>query len=94
MLTISCLEFFQYFLKRHPVFKPQTTPVYSNAAYRILGYVLEASSHKSFGKHMQLSALIPLGLAKTSAKRPDLPGSFVIPTGESGWFQDVGDETP
>jgi CubicO group peptidase (beta-lactamase class C family) len=87
-------EYFEGFPKRHPIFAPETTPVYSNAAFRILGYVLQASSGMSFSKTLQSSVLKPLGLTDASAKRPQSRGSWVIPQGDSGWYQDVGDETP
>ncbi|KAH6887040.1 putative penicillin-binding protein [Thelonectria olida] len=87
-------EYFEGFTKRHPVFAPETTPVYSNAAYRILGYVLQAASGMSFSEGLKSSVLTPLGLTETSAKRPQSRGSWVIPQGDSGWYQDVGDEAP
>ncbi|KAI5464348.1 beta-lactamase/transpeptidase-like protein [Mariannaea sp. PMI_226] len=87
-------EFFQGVAIRHPTFAPQTTPVYSNLAYRTLGYVLEALSGTSYSRLLRSSVLEPLGLANTVAKVPSSKGSWVIPNGDTGFFQDVGDEMP
>ncbi|EED13547.1 penicillin-binding protein, putative [Talaromyces stipitatus ATCC 10500] len=87
-------EYFQGFIQRHPVFSPETTPVYSNAAYRILGYVLETLSGTSYESLLRSSVLEPLNLSQSSTHRPESNGSWVIPNGDSGWFQDTGDEAP
>ena len=88
------LEYFHGLLRRAPVFAPQTTPVYSNTAYRLLGYILEAISGTRFDELLQSSVLRPLNLTTTTYAIPRGEGSWVIPNGESGWYQDTGDETP
>ncbi|KAE8337423.1 hypothetical protein BDV24DRAFT_177523 [Aspergillus arachidicola] len=88
------LEYFQGLLRRAPIFAPQTTPVYSNTAYRMLGYIIEAISGTRFDKVLQSSVLRPLDLTATTSAIPKDEGSWVIPNGESGWYQDTGDETP
>ncbi|KAI3321348.1 beta-lactamase/transpeptidase-like protein [Xylariaceae sp. AK1471] len=88
-------EYFQGLIQRHPVFAPQTTPVYSNAAFRILGYVLEAMGGKSYSTLLQSTVLDPLRLSDTSATFPTGRGSWVIPNGnESRFHDDIGDEAP
>ncbi|KAI8633034.1 putative penicillin-binding protein [Xylariaceae sp. FL1651] len=87
-------EYFQGLVQRHPVFAPQSTPVYSNAAFRILGYVLEAMGGASFSALLQSIVLKPLGLTDTSATLPTGNGSWVIPNGDSGWYDNYGDEAP
>jgi len=77
------------------VFASQTTPVYSNAAYRILGYALEAMSGRPYDALMQSKVLTPLGLNNTSADLPPGKGSWVIPGGnKSGFHNYYGDEIP
>ncbi|GFF55231.1 hypothetical protein IFM46972_10215 [Aspergillus udagawae] len=88
------LEYFRGLLRRAPVFAPQTTPVYSNTAYRMLGYILEAICGTQFNELLQSSVLRPLNLTTTTSAIPTGEGSWVIPNGESGWYQDTGDETP
>ncbi|GFG25000.1 hypothetical protein IFM61606_04926 [Aspergillus udagawae] len=88
------LEYFRGLLRRAPVFAPQTTPVYSNTAYRLLGYILEAISGNRFDELLQSSVLRPLNLTTTTSAIPRGEGSWVIPNGESGWYQDTGGETP
>jgi hypothetical protein len=88
------LEYFRGLLRRAPVFAPQTTPVYSNTAYRLLRYILEATSGTRFDELLQSSVLRPLNLTTTTSAIPRGEGSWVIPNGESGWYQDTGDETP
>ncbi|KAG2414320.1 hypothetical protein HFD88_003511 [Aspergillus terreus] len=87
-------EYFQGLLGRAPIFAPQTTPVYSNTAYRLLGYILGAISGTRFDELLQCSVLRPLNLTTTTYAIPSGEGSWVIPNGESGWYQDTGDETP
>ncbi|KAL5358460.1 beta-lactamase/transpeptidase-like protein [Aspergillus floccosus] len=88
------LEYFRGLLRRAPIFAPQTTPVYSNTAYRLLGYILEAISGTRFDELLQSSVLQPLNLTTTTYAIPTGESSWVIPNGESGWYQDTGDETP
>lgn len=80
--------------KRHPVFAPQTTPVYSNLGYRLLGYILEKLSGSRYDSLLQSSVFEPLGMSHTTARVPSGEGSWVIPDSGSVWFQDVGDEMP
>ncbi|KAL4909606.1 beta-lactamase/transpeptidase-like protein [Aspergillus multicolor] len=91
-------EYFRGILRRAAIFAPQTTPVYSNTAYRMLGYILEALSGTSFSGLLESSVLQPLNLTTTTSTIPsgkrESGSSWVIPNGESGWFQDTGDETP
>lgn len=87
------LEYFHGLLQRAPVILPQTTPIYSNTAFRILGYILEVISNTPFDKLLDSSVLQPLNLTTTSYGIP-AEGSWVIPNGDSAWYQNTGDETP
>ncbi|KAL6351703.1 hypothetical protein LRP88_15020 [Fusarium phalaenopsidis] len=90
----SRVEYFEGFIQRHPIFATHSTPVYSNAAYRILGYVLERLSGKSYHDLLQSSVVKPLRLSGTGTERPTAHNVPVIPNGDSAWFQDTGDEAP
>lgn len=88
-------EFFRGISQRHPVFAPQTTAVYSNSGFRILGYVLEAMSRTSYNTLVQSKVLGPLGLTDTSAALPPRRGSWAIPVGNlSGFHYNYSDEIP
>ncbi|KAI0977035.1 putative penicillin-binding protein [Xylaria arbuscula] len=88
-------ELLQGIIQRHPVFATWTTPVYSNIAFTILGYVLEAMGSASYSSILQSKILEPLGLIHTSATRPPKKGSWVVPTGnDSGFHINYGDGTP
>lgn len=88
------VEFFSGITQRRPVFLPYTTPIYSNAAYRILGYVLENITGTSFHEAYNDTIFQPLGMANTQTLLPDTPGVGVITPGLSGWDFDMGDEIP
>lgn len=92
--NIPRAEYFEGFTQRHPVFSPYSTPIYSNAAYRLLGYVLERLSGKPYHDLIETSVLRSLDLNHSGTKRPTAIKVPVIPNGDSGWFQDVGDEAP
>jgi CubicO group peptidase (beta-lactamase class C family) len=87
------VEYFQSFIERHPVFLPQSTPIYSNTAFRILSYAIEAIANDSFENIMKRSFIEPLSLAHTTYRKPK-NSLGVIPEGDSNWAYDLGDETP
>ncbi|PCH06154.1 Beta-lactamase-related [Penicillium occitanis (nom. inval.)] len=86
-------EYFHGLLQRAPVILPRTTPIYSNTAFRILGYILGAISNVPFDQLLDSSVLRPLNLTTTSYVTPT-EGAWVIPNGDSAWYQNTGDETP
>ncbi|KFG84826.1 putative penicillin-binding protein [Metarhizium anisopliae] len=85
-------EFFDVLLNRRPVSLPFNTPTYSNAAYRLLGYVVEAVTGTSYTEAVAKSVFQPLGLQNTSTSSPRGAGVGVIPPGNSGWGRPLGDE--
>ncbi|KAE9373571.1 beta-lactamase/transpeptidase-like protein [Stipitochalara longipes BDJ] len=86
-------EYFEGFVHHHPVFRPHSTPIYSNTAFRILGYAIEAIVGENFDNITEKSILKPLQLNHSSVKKPaDNLGA--IPQGDSMWSYDLGDEGP
>ncbi|KAL1964886.1 hypothetical protein VTN77DRAFT_6239 [Rasamsonia byssochlamydoides] len=85
-------QFFDGFTKRHPVFASETASTYSNSAFRILGYVLEAITGQSYEEVVDQSIIKPLDLTGTSVFLPTNTSLGVIPLGDSGFFRDFGDE--
>ena len=84
------LDFLQGMNQRHPVYAPFTTPVYSNAAYEILGYVVESVTGQPYEAAVQNLIFDPLGLDHSSVLTPRNASVGVIPVGESGWEFDHG----
>lgn len=61
----------------------------------MLGYIIQAIGGTRFDKLLNSSVLQSLNLTNTTYAIPaGNEGSWVIPNGESGWYQDTGDETP
>ncbi|KAK1245573.1 hypothetical protein MKX08_005202 [Trichoderma sp. CBMAI-0020] len=79
-------------IHRHPVFPPYGTALYSNAAYRILAYVIEAITGKPYKEVLQKDVFEPLGLKHSSSVPPISSGAGVIPDGDAGWSRPYGDE--
>ncbi|RSL55278.1 hypothetical protein CEP53_007163 [Fusarium sp. AF-6] len=90
-------EFFQGLMALHPVTAPFNMPIYSNPAFQILAYALEAMTNKTFSEVFESSIVRPLHLNATHLSTPPIADNLnaIIPGDEieSGWRIDVGDET-
>jgi len=87
-------EYFNGFTKRHPIVLPQSTPIYSNTAFRILSYAMEVITGRTYENIINKSIIQPLGLANTSVRKPQNNSLGIIPEGDSFWDYDIGDEAP
>jgi CubicO group peptidase (beta-lactamase class C family) len=88
-------EFFEGLFRVGPSYAPFTTPAYSNTAFQILGYALEAIKGKSFESMVEESVLTPLGLNHTYYNEPPVEVGVVPGTErESGYWYQLGDESP
>lgn len=89
------VEFFDGLLQSHPVVPTSSTPIYSNAAFQILAYALEAMTDQSYAELLQRDIITPLGLNGTYYTAPNI-SLGVIPndSGEYWWNFDLGDEGP
>jgi len=68
--------------------------VYSNAAFQILGYALEAISNDTFQNILENQLLKALNLTHTFYTTPDT-SLGIIPSGAASfWDMDLGDENP
>ena len=86
-------EFFRDFGKRHPVYAPHTTPVYSNVASSILSFVVEAASNTSYADFVAEHIFAPLGMTNTTIHRgPERDAWGFIPLGEDWWGASLGHE--
>lgn len=89
---IEGLEYFAGLVRRHPVFPSYSKAMYSNAAYRILAYVLENITGKSYDEVVMNDIFQPLGMKHTSSLPPSRKGAGVIPDRDAGWSRIYGDE--
>jgi CubicO group peptidase (beta-lactamase class C family) len=81
-------------MRRHPVFPPFATPSYTNAAFAILALVIETVTRKGYDALLDDGVLKPLGMARTSVRKPDArEGNHVIVDDEI-WRRDLGAENP
>ncbi|GJC90680.1 beta-lactamase-like protein ARB_00930 [Colletotrichum liriopes] len=76
--------------KKPLVFRPHTTPVYSNIGLALLSLVVEASTNKTYESVLTETILKPLGLTNTSIAVPSNNAWGFIPKGEATWGGDLG----
>jgi CubicO group peptidase (beta-lactamase class C family) len=88
-------EFFNGLLQGHPIFPTSTTPIYSNAAFQVIGYVVEALSGENFQTVLEKAIIYPLKLTHTFYTTPSTKLGVIPSTqGEYYWNFAMGDETP
>lgn len=88
-------QFFESVKVSRFTYKPNTTPLYSNAGFAILGYVLESITGKPFDEVLENIVVGPLGLSRTSASKPNESHVGAIKYNEtfSSWNLDITDVT-
>ncbi|KAI2719448.1 hypothetical protein CBS147333_3333 [Penicillium roqueforti] len=93
--TCDRKEFFRGILQTHPLTATSHTPIYSNAGYQILGYVLESIAKADFEDILLDRLIKPLNLTRSCLQIPD-PSLAVIPYNETfSWFgYQIGEEAP
>ncbi|KAI2628215.1 beta-lactamase/transpeptidase-like protein [Xylaria nigripes] len=69
--SVSCppctrAEFCQDFGKRHPVYAPWKSAVYSNVASSILGFAVESATKIKYDAYVEKAILSPLGMTNTT----------------------------
>lgn len=83
-------------VEAHPIVPTSSTPIYSNAAFQVLGYVVEAlAGGEDFEKILEAKIIKPLGMSHTFYTSPNA-SLGVIPDyeGEYWWDFDIGEEAP
>lgn len=88
-------EFFRDFGKRHPVYAPYTTVVYSNVGITLLGFVLETVSGRPFAEYIRDAVTGPLGLNSTTTGSEPVDDSRAFipestPENPTWWGADMG----
>lgn len=76
----------------HPIVPTGSTPVYSNTAFRIVGYVIEALTGQSYQSVLSRDLIEPLGLDGFSYSAPK-SSEGIVPS-EQYWAFSARDETP
>ncbi|KAI8238948.1 Beta-lactamase-like protein [Colletotrichum sp. SAR 10_96] len=76
--------------KKPLVFRPHTTPIYSNLGISLLSLVVEAATNKTYEVLLYEIILKPLGLTNTSVTGPVQDSWGFIPKGEPTWKGDLG----
>ncbi|KAI1333621.1 beta-lactamase/transpeptidase-like protein [Xylariaceae sp. FL0016] len=77
----------------HPVAQPGERPVYANIAFTLLIYAVQAVTEKSYSQLLGDLAVKPLELRSTMGS-PGHDSAAVIPSTESSWGADFGDDAP
>lgn len=79
----------------HPVYKPYTAPIYSNAGYEVLGMALEKITNRTFADMLEKDFFGPLGMTHSSYNTPHDLSDAVLPLGPelSGFIAEEGYET-
>ena len=80
-------SFIEILRTRNSIYKPGTTPIYSNAAFSLLALALEKITGKPFLTTMQDSIFSPLNMSVTTLGTPFTDDNTVIPADvvSSGW---------
>ncbi len=94
MTIVNCLVYLSGLVRRHPVFPSFATPSYSNAAFAILGFVIEAVTGKAYDAALEESVLKLLGLTSTSVQAPSGPSGNNVILDPDFWRWDLGAENP
>ncbi|KAL4982125.1 beta-lactamase/transpeptidase-like protein [Aspergillus falconensis] len=63
-------QFFKGMMSRHPVVPVSSTPIYSNDAFVLLGYILEALTGQSYDELVQGRLIERLNLTRSSSSKP------------------------
>lgn len=80
-------DYIYLFKVRSPVYSPYKSPVYSNAAYALLGLALERITHRNYTSIVQRDIFDPLHMNDSSINPPDSK-RMLIPAGDSQWNLD------
>ncbi|KAF2485669.1 putative FLP FmtA-like protein, betalactamase [Neohortaea acidophila] len=79
--------------KFQPIFAPNQKSTYSNAAFELIGLVLEKVSGEKYEDYIQHAIFDPLGMKSSTFKTPS-DKHAVIPSGETYWGINEGSQNP
>ncbi|KAI9040333.1 alkaline D-peptidase [Aspergillus affinis] len=83
-------------IQQKPAAFPDSTPLYSNMGFEVLGYVIQNITGQNFEKALQDTILTPLALDDTSLFRPSNSSKGIIPVNKetSGWANEYTGAAP
>ncbi|KAL7804798.1 beta-lactamase/transpeptidase-like protein [Trichoderma aethiopicum] len=78
--------------KREPIYKPYTSPSYSNVGFAILGMVIDAAINGSYISAIQTGIFDVVGMNSSSFNGfvPSFPKIGFVPVGETTWNATLG----
>jgi CubicO group peptidase (beta-lactamase class C family) len=84
------VDFFKYLVEQRPSFPTFATPIYSNNAFQILGYVLEKMTNRKFSSMLDKDIFQRLKMTHSSYQTPASTTFGVIPgdINATGWNVD------
>lgn len=91
LLVLICSPvFFNNVGRAHPVYRPFTTPVYSNLGYALLGRVIENVSGQTYANYLEQNVIKKAGMNRTTVT--DAPASNLgfIPAESNWWGTSLG----
>lgn len=88
------VDFLSIFGKHRPAFGAFTTPLYSNSAFSVLSWVVEAATGQSFESFVQENIFKVANMTSTSAGKTPEDGTGFIPVDDSIWDLDWGYMNP
>ena len=76
--------------KKPPIYRPFTTPVYSNIGYSVLGRVIENVSGQTYADYLERNVIGKAGMNRTTVA--DAPASNLgfIPAESNWWGTSLG----
>ena len=70
-ILLTCpSDFFKNNGRTDPVYRPFTTPVYSNIGYSLLGFVIEKVSGQSYADYLEHNIIKKAGMNRTTVTDP------------------------
>ncbi|KAF2966856.1 hypothetical protein GQX73_g6722 [Xylaria multiplex] len=92
-LTSATTQFLKGMVESYPVAQPGERPVYSNIAFTLLMYAVEARTGKNYSELLEAYVTEPLGLRNTVVSPGD-DDKAVIPPVDNSWGSNYGDNAP
>lgn len=87
-----CADFWNKFGNLQPAYGPYTTPAYSDAAYDILGLVIQRVSGQSYGDFIQQRIFTPLNMTRSFVTKPEDDSIGFISNEANFWSTSLGFE--
>jgi CubicO group peptidase (beta-lactamase class C family) len=94
LTSFLILVFLENIGRRPPVYRPFTTPVYSNVGYAVLGRVIENVSGKTYAEYLEQNIISKARMNRTMIGSPPISNLGFIPAESNWWSTSIGYENP